>query len=133
MVQKHLFFELLRYGTTTAISLVFLYGGLHVAETIHLPSSFAYAVLITIVYIAVYLSYSHFVFRTKPNQRTLFRFVLMLIASWIANNLLFHVSIQWLHLTYGIALLINTFVLGWIRFILQKTFVFGKTTVLVDV
>lgn len=121
--------ELLRYGLTTAASLAFLDGGLYVGRWMGIDPFWSYPILLTVVYIAVYLSYARFVFKERPNHQTVVRFLVVLGGSWIANTLLFRVSLSVLHFSYELALITNTFVLGWIRFLLQKHFVFRKTHV----
>lgn len=125
--------ELVRYGLTTAASLLFLDAGLYVARWMGVDPFWSYPALLTIVYVAVYLSYARFVFKDRPNRQTVIRFLLVLAGSWIANTLLFRLSLSVLHFSYELALITNTFVLGWIRFLLQKHFVFRKTHVPVDV
>ena len=125
--------ELARYGLTTAASLIFLDVGLYGARWIGIGPVWSYPILLTMVYIAVYLSYAHFVFKDRPNRKTIIRFLIVLGGSWMANTLLFRVSLSFLHFSYELALITNTFILGWIRFLLQKHFVFRKTHVPVDV
>lgn len=125
--------ELLRYGLTTATSLLFLDAGLYAGSWIGVDPFWSYPALLTIVYVAVYLSYARFVFKDRPNRKTVVRFLIVLAGSWIANTLLFRLWLSVLHFSYELALITNTFVLGWIRFLLQKHFVFRKAPVPLDV
>ena len=117
-------FEVFRYGIVTLISYFFLIASIFVLkEYLHLGEKIAYAIALTINYIGVYIGYNKFVFKTSHNTGMLKRFIVVLILSWIANNIFFTLWLDVFSMHYSIAVILNTLVLGVFRFLAQKFYV----------
>ncbi len=93
-------------------------------DAFNLNEKISYAIILTLVYIGVYLSYLNFVFKKDHSKEVLFRFSHILIFSWVANNLLFSFLTENLDIHYVFASILNTVLLGGVRFALNKYYVF---------
>lgn len=119
--------QLFRYGLVTAISYSFIFIGIFVlVEYLRLIETVAYLIIITINYLLVYVANTKFVFRAKFNKTSLHRYIFVLIAFWLFNNLLFSFLVQKINLHYFLAVIINILLFGLLRFLIQKKFVFKK-------
>ncbi len=118
------FWQLFRYGLVTVSSYVFIVAVVFVLKNYaNIDEKIAYAIALTIAYVGVYVSYNKFVFKTTHNNRVLRRFLVVLALSWIGNNLLFAFWVDFLLIHYSIATILNTLVLGVLRFLAQKYYV----------
>lgn len=116
--------EVIRYGVVTLVSYFFLIGSIFLLEDVFgWNAKVAYALALTINYVGVYVGYNKFVFKTTHNLGMLKRFVIVLILSWIANNLFFALWLDVFSLHYTLAVILNTVVLGGFRFLAQKLYV----------
>ncbi len=121
------FTELLRYGIVALLSYGLLYAGsIFFVEKISFSPQLSYFITLSIIYIGVYLSYTSFVFKGCFNIKTLKRFILALIYIWILNNAFFYLTNTILNIHYIIAITLNIFILGGVRFLLQKYYVFNE-------
>ncbi|MCB9805578.1 GtrA family protein [Candidatus Nomurabacteria bacterium] len=91
-----------------------------------LNEKISYATILTLIYAGAYLSYTKYVFKTDHSKKRLFRFIQILIFSWFSNNGMFFVFTEIAHLHYILATIGNTLVLGSVRFLLNKYYVFEK-------
>jgi len=118
------FWEIFRYGLITLASYFFLVACIwFFSNYLHLNEKVSYAIALTINYIFVYIGYNKFVFKTSHNIAMLKRFGVVLVLSWICNNLLFAFWIDILHINYAVSVALNTVVLGALRFMAQKFYV----------
>lgn len=118
------FFEILKYGMVTLASYIFIVGLILVLTSyLGFGEKVSYAISLTLAYIGAYISYNKFVFKTEHNNRMLTRFLVVLVLSWIGNNLLFAFWVDILSISYPLATALNTFVLGIFRFLAQKFYV----------
>lgn len=125
LVTKKNLLEVLKYGIVTLVSYGVLFiGTFLLVEKINFPPNIAYFVLITLIYVGVYISYTKFVFREGFKKTILKRFVVALIGIWVMNNLFFNLIHNILGVQYMITLILNTIILGAIRFTIQKLYVF---------
>lgn len=117
--------QLIRYGTVTILSYLFLLTGVYVlVEIMGLHQSISYFIVLTIVYFGVYIAQSRFVFKVSFTQKRLFRYLITLLLFWGANNLIFNMLTILFSIHYMMAALINILGFGLIRFFIQKKFVF---------
>lgn len=122
--KKETFIEVFKYGIVTLVSYFFLIGSIYLFENIFgWNEKFSYAIALTINYVGVYIGYNKFVFKTTHNMGMLRRFVVVLILSWIANNLFFALWLDVFSIHYTVAVILNTIVLGGFRFLAQKFYV----------
>ncbi len=122
---KNLLLQLTKYGLTMVISQIIIIAFMYVSVDIYnLNEKISYAIVLTLVYVGVYISYLNFVFKKDHSKETLFRFSHILIFSWFANNLLFSFLTSNLGIHYAYASILNTVILGGIRFALNKYYVF---------
>jgi putative flippase GtrA len=118
------FLQMFRYGIITVSSYVFIVAVIFLLKKyIGLDEKISYAIALSIAYVGVYIGYNKFVFKTKHNAGMLHRFLIVLVLSWISNNILFTFWTTILFLSYPIATALNTFVLGIGRFFAQKYYV----------
>lgn len=118
------FFEVFRYGLVTLTSYFFLLICIFLLSTyINIGEKISYAIALTINYFGVYIGYNKFVFKTTHNPAMLKRFIVVLICSWVANNIFFTIWLDVFSLHYSIAVILNTAVLGVFRFLAQKFYV----------
>lgn len=124
IVTKQTVLEIFRYGIVTVVSyflLIFLI--FTIKKILGWNEKIAYGIALTINYTIIYLSFNKFVFKTTHNIKILRRFILVLIVSWIANNIFFLIWLNLFFLHYTIAVVLNTLVLGGFRFLAQKFYV----------
>lgn len=116
--------QIVKYGIITLISYFFLIGCIFVLKDfLGWNEKVAYSLALTVNYIGVYISYNKFVFKTNHNMGMLKKFLIVLVLSWIANNLCFALWLDVLSLHYALAVILNTAVLGVFRFLAQKFYV----------
>lgn len=119
--------QIFRYGITTGISYVFILGMMYLAvDTLGFPKRYSYAVINAINYIGVYIAYSRFVFKNEINRSTLVRFMLFLGVSWVVSYLFFWALDFFFDLHYVFIVVLNTIILGSMRFFANKKLVFKK-------
>lgn len=124
---KALIPELFRYGITMVVSQIVIIAAMYLAvDLLAVDEKLAYAVVITLIYVGVYYSYTRYVFKKNHSVKKLFRFTHILLFSWVGNNALFYVLTHSLGLHYAIASLYNTLILGGVRFALNKYYVFAE-------
>lgn len=124
LLKKETLWQIFKYGIVTLISFFFLIFSIFILEKyLGWPEKISYAIALTINYIGVYIGYNKFVFKTNHNMGMLRRFIVVLILSWIANNLFFALWLDIFLIHYGIAVILNTAVLGIFRFLAQKHYV----------
>lgn len=117
--------EVVRYGLVTISSYIILFiGTFLLVEKWGFPSNLAYFILITLIYVGVYISYTKFVFKEKFKKEIFKRFIIVLIGTWILNNLFFNLMTNIFGISYIITMILNTLILGIIRFTVQKLYVF---------
>lgn len=122
---KKLVSQLVKYGFTMIISQIIIIAFMYISvDAFNLNEKISYAIILTLVYIGVYLSYLNFVFKKDHSKEVLFRFSHILIFSWVANNLLFSFLTDNLDIHYVLASILNTVLLGGVRFALNKYYVF---------
>ena len=122
---KKLVSQLVKYGFTMIISQIIIIAFMYISvDVFNLNEKISYAIILTLVYIGVYLSYLNFVFKKDHSKEVLFRFSHILIFSWVANNLLFSFLTENLDIHYVFASILNTVLLGGVRFALNKYYVF---------
>lgn len=122
---KKLILQLTKYGFTMIISQIIIIAFMYISvDAFNLNEKISYAIILTLVYIGVYLSYLNFVFKKDHSKEVLFRFSHILIFSWVANNLLFSFLTENLDIHYVFASILNTVLLGGVRFALNKYYVF---------
>ncbi|MBP9772380.1 MAG: hypothetical protein KBD26_00955 [Candidatus Pacebacteria bacterium] len=122
---KKLVSQLVKYGFTMIISQIIIIAFMYISvDVFNLNEKISYAIILTLVYIGVYLSYLNFVFKKDHSKEVLFRFSHILIFSWVANNLLFSFLTDNLDIHYVLASILNTVLLGGVRFALNKYYVF---------
>lgn len=121
---KETFFEICKYGLVTIVSYFLLIGSIFLLEKVFgLNEKISYAIALTVNYIAIYVSFNKFVFKTTHSMKMLRRFVIVLICSWIANNIFFAIWLDVFSFHYTLAVILNTIVLGGFRFLAQKFYV----------
>lgn len=119
--------QIFRYGITTSLSYCFILGAMYLAvDRWGLSKSYSYAVINAINYIAVYIAYSRFVFRNTIDKSTLLRFISFLGFSWVVSYLFFLVLSSAFSLHYILIVILNTIILGSLRFFANKLYVFKK-------
>jgi len=119
--------QLFRYGLTTGISYLFILGCMYIAVDIFgFNKRYSYAVINAINYIGVYIAYSKFVFKNAINRATLLRFIAFLGVSWVVSYLFFWALDKIFNLHYALIVVLNTIILGSMRFFANKRLVFKK-------
>lgn len=120
----HTFWQMVRYGLITVSSYFFIVAVVFLLKNYaSFSENLAYAIALTVAYVGVYIGYNKFVFATKHSNKVLRRFLIVLALSWIGNNLLFALWVNFLLIHYSIATILNTLVLGVLRFLAQKYYV----------
>jgi len=124
LFSKETFIQVFKYGIVTLISYFFIIALIYVLENYAgWEEKISYAIALTVNYIGVYIGYNKFVFKTSHNIGMLKRFTVVLVASWIANNIFFALWLDVFSLHYTLAVILNTIVLGAFRFLAQKFYV----------
>ena len=117
--------QLGRYGVVTVVSQIVLLAGTTLAvEVGELSPSIAYAIVLALVYVGVYLAQSYYVFESPPSRRTALRYLLTLGAMWLVNNGAMHLLHQVLGLPYLWAILCNIVGLGGVRYLVYQQLVY---------
>ncbi|HEU4619837.1 MAG TPA: hypothetical protein VFV10_17495 [Gammaproteobacteria bacterium] len=118
--------ELFRYGTVTVAGYALLYGGTYaLTEWAHVSPRIAYMSVVTLIYVALYVSYSSFVFRERFTPASARRFVVALVFVWLLNNAFFYVLTKIVGLNYLVVITLNLLLFGGVRFFVQRFYVFA--------
>jgi hypothetical protein len=119
------FGEVARYGVTTIVGYGVLYVGAYLLiERARVAPELAYMLLLTFLYVAVYASYSLFVFRERVSRESLRRFIIALVFMWALNNAFFYVLNRIFSIHYLVVITLNILLFGGIRFCVQRFYVF---------
>jgi polysaccharide deacetylase family protein (PEP-CTERM system associated) len=125
LLKKIKLIELLKYGTVTAFSYLILYVGTYLlVEIFHVSPQISYLVLLSLVYVGVYISYTKFVFKERFTLGTFRRFVFSLILIWALNNVFFYILNDIFSVHYIIVITLNILLFGGLRFMFQRFYVF---------
>ena len=120
--------EVARYGVTTVAGYAVLYVGAYVLiERAGMAPHIAYMLLLTVLYAAVYVSYSRYVFRERFTAQTLRRYVVALAFMWALNNVFFYVLNSIFAVHYLVVITLNIFLFGGLRFCVQRFYVFRSS------
>lgn len=123
--KKSVIKQLFKYGVVTVISYtILLFGTFLLTDFFSLQENISYLITISFVYVLLYILNVYFVFNTKFNSKNLSRYILVLILFWSFNNSLFNFLTIFFSINYLIAILINIFIFGIVRFFIQKKYVF---------
>jgi len=95
-------------------------------EIIGLDPRAGYFAVLSLTYLGLYFAHTKIVFKSEFSREKLARYVGTLAAFWAFNNLLYHIMIVNFKLNYLAAILVNTFAFGFLRFYIQRNFVFKK-------
>jgi hypothetical protein len=121
--------EVARYGVTTIVGYGILYVGAYLLiERARMAPAIAYMLLLTLLYVGVYVSYSLYVFRERFTTQTLRRFVIALVFMWALNNAFFYLLNQIFAIHYLIVITLNILLFGGVRFFVQRFYVFRSST-----
>lgn len=119
-------FTLARYGLVTLLSYVALLAGTALlVEVFNVDQTLAYVVTLAAVYVGVYLGSSSFVFGASDHQRQWYKFLVIIIAFWVLNSVLFKALVSYFALHYLLAACLNILIFGPLRYLLNKRWVFG--------
>ena len=117
--------KLLKYGSVTLISYLCLLAGTYVAVNVFdLAPTIAYPLVLTIVYIGVYLTSSHFVFQSTNHKQQSPKYVLVVIAFWLLNVIVYDTLVDRLELQYLLSVIINIILFGPLRYFVYNKYVF---------
>lgn len=127
-IKKINIMEVVRYGMVTASSYVVLYVGTYLlVEKAGMSPQISYFILLTLIYVGVYISYTKFVFKDKFTKKTFGRFVIALVAIWIINNGFFYILNSIFELHYILTITLNIVIFGGLRFFFQRFYVFKSS------
>jgi len=120
--------EVARYGVTTVAGYAALYVGAYMLiERARMAPHIAYMLLLTILYAAVYVSYSRYVFRERFTAHTVRRYIVALAFMWALNNVFFYVLNSVFAVHYLAVITLNIFLFGGVRFCVQRFYVFKSS------
>jgi hypothetical protein len=121
--------EVARYGVTTIVGYGILYVGAYLLiERAHMAPEVAYMLLLTLLYVGVYVSYSLYVFRERFTTQTLRRFIIALVLMWALNNAFFYLLNRIFSVHYLMVITLNILLFGGVRFCVQRFYVFRSST-----
>jgi hypothetical protein len=105
-----------------------LYAGAYLLiERAGMAPHIAYMLLLTVLYAAVYVSYSRYVFRERFTAQTLRRYVVALAFMWALNNAFFYVLNRVFEVHYLVVITLNILLFGAVRFCVQRFYVFRSS------
>lgn len=114
-----------KYGNVTALSYLSLIAGTALlTDLLHVPASYSYAFTLTLVYVAVYFASSRYVFRVAGSARNFHRFLLVVGVLFLLHNFVFNALVLYFDIHYVLAIVLNLAVLGPVRYLIYKTWVF---------
>jgi hypothetical protein len=120
--------EVARYGVTTVVGYAILYVGAYVLiERARMAPHIAYMLLLTLLYAAVYVSYSRYVFRERFTTQTLRRYIVALVFMWALNNAFFYLLNRVFAVHYLVVITLNILLFGGVRFCVQRFYVFRSS------
>jgi len=121
--------EVARYGVTTIVGYGILYVGAYLLiERARMAPEIAYMLLLTLLYVGVYVSYSLYVFRERFTTETVRRFIIALVFMWALNNAFFYLLNQIFAIHYLMVITLNILLFGGVRFCVQRFYVFRSST-----
>lgn len=118
--------QLFKYGFITIASYIILLSGTFLlTEAFQVKENISYLITISLVYLFTYLSNVYFVFNSKFSIKNLSKYIGVLFAFWSVNNIFFNYLTIAHNINYLIAVIINIFIFGLIRFFIQKNYIFS--------
>lgn len=130
IIYKTYFKQLVKYGLVTVISqLILLVGSFIFVEQFKISPSVTYLILLSLIYIGVYVAYTKFVFEVEFSKERITRFIILLIIIWLLNNGFFNLMNRVFKIHYLLAIILNIIIFGFLRFFLQRSIVFSKEKV----
>lgn len=119
--------QMIKYGLVTLISYIYIIGGTYIlVELYKVSASISYFIILTTNYLMVFFAGNYFIFKTEMKKETVFRYIIALVCFWIFNNLFFNLMIHIFKIKYIIAVIFNILFFGFIRFYIQRRYVFKK-------
>lgn len=117
--------QLMKYGIVTVCSYLFLIIGTYIlSEIIKLEPSVSYFLVISFIYVSVYIANTKFVFAVKMSKKTAIKYIFTLIMFWLFNNIFFNIMTNIFNIHYIVAIFLNLLLFGFLRFLVQKHLVF---------
>jgi len=109
----------------TILSYVVLLGGTYIGvDLLGFPATPTYVVALTLVYMGVYIFSSRYVFRVAGSRKHMKRFAIAVVFLWALNSSVFYALETVLAIQYLLAAVINIFIFGPLRFVVNRKFVF---------
>jgi len=119
--------QFLKYGLVSAFTYAFNLGGTYfLVEYFNLTPNIAYFLIISIIYVFVYIINTTYVFTVDFSKKRLLKYVVTLVFFWFLNNLFFNLLYNIFNIQYLSIILFNILILGMIRFVVHKKLVFNK-------
>lgn len=119
--------KLTRYGLVTIANYCFLIlATFLLVDYLKINENIAYLIVISFIYLMTFFINTKFVFSVDPTKERLKKYIISLLFMWALNNITFYFLTNMLNIKYIIAILINIFSLGIIRFLVQYRLVFNK-------
>ena len=117
--------KIFKYGSVTLISYLALIAGTYLAvDTFGFEATNAYPIVLTLVYVGVYLASSYFVFEAKNHKSQSAKYVIAVIIFWLLNVAIYDTLVDRLQLQYLLSVIVNILIFGPLRYFIYNKFVF---------
>jgi putative flippase GtrA len=117
--------QIIKYGIVTLLNYYIIFIGTYVlTDKMGIMPNLSYLSIISFVYLVQYVLNTKYVFSVAFTKKSAVRYVFFLIFFWLLNNIAYNLLIEVLRIQYLIAVGINIFFWGLIRFFIQKRYVF---------
>ncbi|MCA9363252.1 GtrA family protein [Candidatus Kaiserbacteria bacterium] len=121
------FSRLVRYGLVTIVGQLAILAAMFVAvDSLGYRPSLAYPVIIVLVYICIYFSSSHFVFRSHDHKKQSPRYVAAVVVFYFLNIGVYTLFVEIINLQYLLSVVLNILLLGPLRYFIYGKFVFNN-------
>ncbi len=118
--------QFLKYGLTTIGGYFFIFAGTYfLVDILKMSKILSYLITTSLLYIAVYIIYTKYIFTTSFSKKKLSKYVITIIFFWLFNNIFFTILTNIYHINYLNTIIINLLFFGIIRFFIQKKLIFN--------
>lgn len=118
--------QVVKYGVVTLFNYLIIFcGTFFLTEKNGIMPNIAYLLTVSIAYVIQYVLNTKYVFSVKFTRKVALKYLFVLILFWLFNNIFYNCLIEFFEVQYLLAVGINILFFGFIRFIVQKRYVFS--------
>jgi len=118
--------QIVKYGMVTGLNYLIIFFGTYIlTDKIGIVPNISYFFTVSLAYMVQFVLNTKYVFSVKFTRKSALSYVYFLVFFWLFNNIVYNFLIELFKVQYIIAIGINVIFFGFIRFFIQKRYIFN--------